>query len=293
MKPKKPENEKYWTTLYYGARGSGKSQHQAKEILRIFKYLDWLYKKRPNEKQAIVYSIQKFSKEIEEKYLGTRLYYWQNAREIKFCPRTNCWKDTKFHRLHGCYLVFDDVAAMFPADASKPLPVWLVKTFSQARKFGIRTLANCQDPFSVNINFRRYVDMAFRFSKIFSTRDPDETKPEVKRIFGLYRRRRIKAEELWQYGDKSELEIIVMKEDAKAKAQQYGLPNIYASSWVGSFHMITRKSTEIYDTLQEIAEYEPRGYLHHEVKCIDPKHNHTDKKAPNYCDYVKVSHELV
>lgn len=293
-KPKRPENERYWTTLYFGPRGSGKSQHQAKEVKKIFEYLRWLYFKKPTLKQAIVFSVQKFSPAIEKEFLGNILYYWTEPDQLHYCPRTKCWKGSQKHRLHGAYIIFDDVAAMFPADAAKPLPIWMVKTFSQARKFGIRCMANCQDPFSVNINFRRYIDMCYKFQKIFSTSDPDETRPEVKRVFGIYRRRRIKAEILWQYGDKSEIDIIMMRAQAEQKAEKLGIPgDIFGSMWVASWHLITRKTTQIYDTLQEIKEYEPAGYLHHEKFCIDPKHDHTDKKAPNYCNFKKVTHELV
>lgn len=299
-KPKKPENEKFWTSLYFGARGSGKSQHQAKEAKKIFEYLDHLYnsKKGKNLKKAVIYSIQKFSKEIEEKYLGTMLFYWKDAKDLRYCPRTICWKDNNLqhetkHRLHGTYLIFDDVAAMFPADPKYPLPVWLIKTFSQARKFGIRILANCQDPFSVNINFRRYVDVAFRFRKIISTPDPDETRRPLKFVFGIYQRRRIKAEDLWRYGDMSEIDIRIMKAKEAQKAEINKLPNLFKGMWRGSVHYFNKNTVKIYDTMQEIAEYKPKGYEHEELFCIDTRHNHDDPKAPNYCSYKRVTHELV
>lgn len=291
--PKKPESEDYWTTLYYGARGSGKSQHQAKEIVKILKWLDWLYEKYPTEKQAIIYSVQKFNKDIENKYLGWRLFYWTNANDLRYCPRANCWRYPKKHRLHGCYLIYDDIASVYPNKPSFQLPEWKIKMFSQARKFGVRILANCQDPFSVNIDFRRYVDMAFKFSKIFSTRDPDETRPPLKFIFGLYRRRKIRADILWEIGDMSEMAILIEKEKAREKSIKYKVINTMKYLWIPSWGWINKKTCSIYDTTQEIAAYEPKGFISKTLYCIDPAHNHTDPKAENYCKYKKVYYELI
>jgi len=287
-----PECEKWWTTLYYGSRGSCKSIHQAKEIQHILFYLENLYQRKPNLKPAIVFSVQKFSKEIEDKFLNKFLYYWTDAKELRFCPRKNCWRGERRHRLHGCYLVFDDIATILPSDNWTQTPIWLRKTFSQARHFGIRILANLQDPFSVDINFRRYVDMAFRFRKMFGSKDPDETKPKLKYIFGCYLRRKIKAEWLWKLGDMSDEDISIFRAKQEQEKQLTGT-NVYADIFKGSFHWFSRKNCEIYDTTQDVPEYNPTGYEHHELRCTDPEHNHTDPKAPNYCGFKKITHELV
>lgn len=298
-KPPKPECEKWWTTLYYGVRGSGKTLHQAKEALKIFNYLTWLYYKKPNLRRAIVFSIQRFSKEVEEKYLGTLLYYWTDANDLRYCPRTDCWKGKEKHRLHGCYLIFDDIATILPADNWNNTPIWLRKTFSQGRHFGVRILANLQDPFSCDINFRRYTDMAFRFKKLIGSPDPDETKPPVKRIWGVYLRRRIPAEWLWKFGDMSEYEIQAEKEKARvdkinARKQKIIIGrNIFLDIWKGSLHTITRSICNVYDTTQDVPAYRPVGYQHIELFCIDPAHDHVNKDAPNYCGFKKISHELI
>lgn len=289
MKP--PEYEKWWTTLYYGARGSGKTLHQAKEVLKTLKYLDALYAKNPDLKRAIVYSIQQFNTEITEKYKDY-LYYWNDAQELRYCPREKCWKGKRPHALHGCYLIFDDIATILAADNWTQTPMWLRKRFTQGRHFGIRILANCQDPFSVDINFRRYVDMAFRFRKIMGSNDPDETKPPIKRIWGIYKRYRIKAEFLWAFGDMTPAEIAAFKLKEKERSKITG-SSPYRDAWHGSFHKINRKICEIYDTTQNVKEYKPKGYAHYETACTDPDHNHVDKKAINYCGFKKVSHELI
>ncbi len=291
-KVKPPEINKWWTTLFYGARGSGKSLHQAKVCLQIFRYLEYLYYTKPELKKAIVYSIQKFSSSIEEKYLGSYLYYWVDAKDLRYCPRTECWKGKQKHRLHGCYLIFDDIATILPADNWNNTPIWLRKTFSQARHFGVRIIANLQDPFSADINFRRYVDMAFRFRKVMGSPDPDETKPPIKKIWGIYKSQKIKAEWLWQYGDKGDTEIIMLKEKHKQMDRVMSTSH-FKDFFKGSLHIIDRKSCLIYDTTQDVKEYTPTGYDHTELFCVDEKHNHDDKKAENYCGFKKVTHTLI
>lgn len=289
---KAPPIEKWWTTIYYGVRGSGKTLHQAKMVVWILNYLDWLYYKNPELNQSIIFSVQRFSKKIEDKYLGWRLFYWTDAKDLRYCPRKECWKGKSKHRLHGCYLIFDDIATILPADNWNNTPIWLRKTFAQGRHFGVRILANLQDPFSCDINFRRYTDMAFRFRKVMGSPDPDETKKPVKRIWGFYHMRKIRAELLWKWGDMSNEEIVMQKEKNKQMAQVTG-KNLFSDVWKGSVHRITREICEIYDTTQDVPEYKPTGYEHTELYCTDPKHNHTDKKAENYCGFKKVTHELV
>lgn len=292
-KYKKPETERWWTIIYYGARGSGKSLHQAKLADSVLKYLDWLYLNKPKLKQAIVFSVQKFNQEIEDKYLGHRLFYWKDAGDLRYCPRINCWKGENKHRLHGAYIFFDDMATILPADNWAQTPIWFRKTFAQARHFGIRIVANMQDPFSVDVNFRRYTDMAFRFRKIIGSKDPDETKPPVKFIWGIYHRRKIKASLLWAMGDMNDDEIIAFRQKQKQMSKISGNISLYKDIWKGSTHLITRKACELYDTTQDVPEYKPKGYSHSELGCIDPKHNHEDKKADNYCGFKKVSHEII
>lgn len=293
---KPPSINKDWTTIYYGKRGSGKTLHQAKEVLHILKYLEYLYYKYPKLNRAIVFSVQRFSPYIEAKY-KKYLFYWNDAKDLRFCPRKNCWRGKNQHRLHGCYLIFDDIATILPADNWVSTPMWLRKTFSQARHFGIRILANLQDPFSCDINFRRYTDMAYKFEKVIGSRDPDETRNPIKRIWGVYRTRKIPADILWQYGDLTNEQIVAAKEQSKelkkAGKLVLGHTGIIAGVFKAKYHWISRKICKIYDTTQDVPEYKPSGYEHHELKCIDSRHNHTDPKAPNYCGFKKVSHDIV
>lgn len=291
--PKKPESLKYWGVLYFGDRGSGKTLHQAYEITLIFKYWHWLYKKYPYLKHGIVFTNQVLSPDAikgnEEFY-----YHWDNAEELRFCPRKNCWRgDGKPHFLHGAVVVMDDISTILPQDYWHIVPQWQRKQWTQAGHFGIHHLFNCQDPVAYDINARRATKMAFRFDKVIGSGRPDETARPIKHIWGFYVRRRIKAKWLWQFGDMEPEQIAELKEALQAKKQMTGrMP--FRGIWKSTVHWISRKKCAIYDTLQDVQQYEPAGYIGvKEYPCIDPEHNHTDKRKKNFKPFKKSDHELV
>jgi hypothetical protein len=288
--------EKNLTTLFYGPRSQGKSLHQAKTVEKIFKYLDALYRFYPDLPQACVVSNQKFNQEIEGKYLGNRLFYWESIQQLKFCPRDNCWKAEYEnvqlrklkggvprppmkrlipHRLHDCYIIMDDAATIIPADGWQDLPLWFRKLWAQAGHNGIHCLANIQDPVSCDINFRRYTDIAFKFNKVMGNRRPEPAKPKVDWIWGIYTSREIPADELWMNGDKSEREIEQEKIDREereslAKVAGRKVVKVAQHNWKRRYHIIRKRDTLLYDTLQNIPQYMPNTLEHIELNCIDP-----------------------
>ncbi len=287
--------EKHLTTLFYGPRSQGKSLHQAKTVKKILEWLEALYRFYPTLPQSVVVSNQKFNAEIEGKYLGKRLYYWENIQQLKFCPRVDCWKDEYTeqpqrakkgvpqpprkvktqHRLHDCYIIMDDAATIIPADGWQDLPIWFRKMWAQAGHNGIHAIANIQDPVSCDINFRRYTDIAFKFNKVMGNKRPEAGKPPVNFIWGIYTSREIAAEELWMFGDKSEREIEQEQIDRKEQeslAREAGrkIAKSATRTWNRRYHLIRKKDTEIYDTLQNIPAWMPNSLEHIELNCIDP-----------------------
>ena len=321
---KKPETSKVWTTIYYGERGSGKTLHQSKEMMNVLRYLRKLYTLRPELNKAIVFTNQKISKKVINEYKEF-LYFWNDCEDFKYCPRKNCWRGKQKHNLHGCYLIFDDVSIILDPRNWPLTPDWLKKYFVLGRHFGIHMLASLVNPLAVDVSFRRCIDMAYQFTKIWGSPDPDETQPAIKRVFGIYRRRRVDAKTLWRTGDLPEQQIRLlmmqraeMEEELKEQGKEMDI--ILDESWRGTYHLFNRTgklwpfgyifnpiaSTEIYDTLQNVKEFVPRGYLCTELKCIDPAHIHPwehpewteeqlneAKKDPRFCKYTKRMYDVV
>jgi hypothetical protein len=292
-----PFYEKHLTTLFYGPRSQGKSLHQAKTAYDALQRMDALYRFYPDLPQAIMVSNQKFNAKIEEKYLNWRLFYWESIQQLKSCPRAVCWKDEWTnkngkrqrvpHRLHDCIILIDDAATIIPADGWRDLPVWFRKLWAQAGHNGIHALANIQDPVSCDINFRRYTDLCFKFQKVMGNKRPEASKPPVNTVWGIYTSREVPAEELWIHGDKSEQEIQQERIDREEKekiAKEAGkkIVRVGQRAWKRRFHLIRRRDTELYDTLQNVPEYMPNSLDHVELKCINPK-----------CKHVTVRHRVI
>lgn len=292
--PKKPETLRNWGVLYYGEGSSGKTLHQAFEMQKIFRYWHWLYKKFPHLKRGIIMTNQVLTpaatKGNEEFY-----YHFDDGEEMRFCPRKNCWRGDKKHMLHGAVVILDDVSTFLPPDNWQNTPLWMRKQWSQCGHLGIHFLFNCQDPLAYDINARRQTRLAFGFQKIFGNRRPDETDKPIKKIWGMYIRRKIKARWLWQFGDLEAEQINELKEGLKAQAELRGQKRTpFRGIWKRTYHFISKYKAGLYDTLQDVKEYEPAGYVgSKEYSCIDEDHNHIDKDAPNYTKFKKSDHELV
>jgi len=266
---KTPESVGHWTTLYYGSKGSGKSLHSAREMLVVLRYLQKLYNKYPRLRRAIVITNHKVSPELEKLYLGREIFYFDdtNFESLHFCPRLHCWRGSKPHTIHGAYLFIDDISNMLPATDWARVELWLKKLMIKGRKFGVHIVATCIDPFDVVLPIRRATDICFKFRSMWKTRDPDETRPPLKWVFGWYKRRKISADMLWKFGDLPEQMIqlrMIDKEDLheRLKEMDKAYAIVYDDTWKGSVHMFNRKgrfcglkisSTETYDTLQDIA----------------------------------------
>jgi hypothetical protein len=81
--------------------------------------------------------------------------------------------------------------------------------------------------------------------------------------------------------------LMLAKEEQNEQLKRMGkeMEIIYDDSWRGSIHYFNKKITSLFNTHLEVKKYKPAGFLHTELKCIDPEH-------PN-CDYVKVIHDLI
>lgn len=305
---KKPESLKYWGVLYFGERGSGKTLHQAEQIVKIVTYWVWLWNKFKGVRHGIILSNQLLSdvgiKEVQDILFKLKLpipftevfYHFDDGEEMHFCPRKNCWRGKKKHILHGAVIVLDDIATFLPNDGWQLTPQWMRKQWTQAQHLGLHFLFNCQDPLSYDVNARRATFLCYRFDKIIGSDRPDETAKEIKHIWGFYVRRKIKAKWLWSFGNLEPEQIAAFKEAQTAQEEITKKPSPFRGIWRTTPHLITAKKSLRYDTLQDVKEYEPQGYIGSKVyECIDPLHNHIAKDDLEiaYTKFVKSEHELI
>lgn len=327
-----PVATRYWTTLFFGERGSGKTLHQAKTVTRILYYLNRLYRIHPEIPRAFIWTNQHMAKYVLSEYgenggYGNLIYHWDDLDELHYCPRTNCWKGNKKHLLHGCYIIFDDVSVVLDPKYWDITPAWLKKYFFMGRHLGIHMLASLVDPLAVDIAFRRCVDMAFQFKKVWGNRDPDETRPALTWIFGIYRSRKVDAKTLWEEGNMPERTIrlnLVKQDEEDEQLKEAGRKDavVKERAWLGQHHIFTVTgkiwpygfkifgihipkvaSTDVYDTLENVKEREVKGLRCKEIRCIEPSHIHPWdfpeedikilKRNHNYCDKVKKIYEAV
>jgi len=296
----KPEALKYWGVLYFGNRGSGKTLHQADQIMDVVRYWAYLWKIYPKVRHGIILTNQILSQEgLDEiaKYTTEKVYYhFDDGEEMHFCPRVNCWRGTKKHILHGALIVLDDISTFLPADNWQQTPYWMRKQWTQAQHLGLHFLFNCQEPTAYDINARRATALCYKFTKLVGSDRPDETAKEIKFIWGVYKRYKVKAAWLWKFGDLEPEQIADLKEGLKAKAEMTGKPSPFRNIFKSSPHLITEKKSMRYDTLQDVKEYEPKGYIGvKQFDCIDLTHNHTDKTNLDipYTTFKKAEHELI
>lgn len=248
-------------------------------MMALIGYLNKLELKRPNTHKAIILTNQELAPHLKKLYYKDPVYYFddQNLETMRYCPREHCWRGTQKHTLHGCYLFIDDISNMLAATDWASVPSWLRKLLIKGRKFGVHIVATLIDPFDLVIQVRRTVDVAYKFQNIWKTRDPDETLPPLKWVFGWYRKRRVSGSVLWREGDKPEqairLQLLERKrlvQSLKKEKNDWAIVN--DNSWHGKIHYFNRSgnipvlwripfirrwshcsSTEVYDTLQDIS----------------------------------------
>jgi hypothetical protein len=297
-KPSKPESLRYWGVLYFGERGCGKTLHQSWEIIKVIQYWSYIWKKYPHIRHGIILSNQILSeaamKEIGKYTIEKVFYHFDDGEDMQFCPRINCWRGKDKHMLHGALIVLDDIATFLPSDGWQSTPLWMRKQWTQAQHLGLHFLFNCQVPTSYDIHARQATAIAFKFHKIIGSARPDETALPIRYIWGWYRRYKIKAYWLWQYGNMEPEQIADLKEGLKEIEEITVKPSAFSGIYNYSIHWISRKKSERYDTLQDVKEYEPQGYIgKKEYDCIDETHNHTEKGLDNYKAFKKADHILV
>jgi hypothetical protein len=286
--------------LTVGKKGAGKSLRESRMALRVMNGYYRTEKKYPLLKKRIFFSKQKFSKSIEdielfwkmdwfdEEFEGEKirvydyildvngdrivnnpeghLFYWDNAYQLKNCPRSDCWKGKRSHPVHNADIFWDEIGNDIPQNAWAVTPDWMKQIFSHARKRGVRIYANTQKYEMVDINFRRQVDIAYWLIKLIGTRDIDATRPDPKFIF------------VWQMIQVFDPMDMENEADARNLSElRIGWPQ---------FAYYTKRDVQVFDTTAEVPPWVANKMTEVKYQCVegdncaDPKHREIIKHVP-------------
>lgn len=232
--------------VWSGLESSGKSLRLAMAASDIA-WRNFLWKKKSGIVRSLASNLR-FSDEFEKyvtQELGIPILYWTNIDELI--------------KLRNCDVFVDEVGNYFDSRLWADLTLDARRWLSQGAKMGIEMYSTAQDFAQVDKAFRRLTNHLFMITKLIGSPRPSATKPPVHRIWGV----------CWV----SELDPQGYDEDEKKfKGSGFRLP---------SFFLITRRSCEIFDTLQRIERSKPMPYRHEVREC---------EMHGQGCDYKRIVH---
>lgn len=224
-------------TIFSGSEDSGKSYQLALHAGKIAeRNAGWL--RITGKPRPIVSNLEFqpwFYSHVTET-LGVPIRYWKDIEELP--------------ALTNCDLIVDEVGSYFDSRTFKDLPLDVRLWLAQASKLGVDIFGSAQDFAQVDISFRRLVSSdnggLFHITKLMGSQRPAETKPPVKRIWGICTIR--------------ELDPVAYDEETKKFANE-GIPR---------FFFIRKEICNIFDTTKRIAKTKPPPYKHVVRACADP-----------------------
>lgn len=232
--------------IYTGIESSGKSLRIAMEMVKIVernaKWFKESGKKRP------IYSNLKFSTEFENyiKEKNLEITYWKNLDDLIHVENAD--------------IIIDEIGNYFDSRNWSELSLDIRRWITQGAKVGNEIWGTAQDFAQIDLAFRRLVNELYEIVKIIGSPRPANTRPPVKKIWGICWIRSVQAKN-YKEDEKKYLDII------------------------GSFFTIQKKYCNIFDTTQKIEKSAPTPLKHIERKCEhfnDPNH---------ICKFCKTYHE--
>jgi len=270
-------------TIYirYGDKGSGKSLLGAIDQFNFLQEYVETEAKYPQLPHRILFTSEKLNKEIEKEHLGKRLFYWSDPKQLKYCPRPDCWKKNedlsvygidyehqnnpnKRHPCHDLDIYWSEIGRHLGADRSKDTPYWLKDLFAFCRKRGNRILMDTQVYEDISIAIRRQVGHATLCIKTMGSNDLTATQPppvkwtiknlfnpKVKVIWGIIKEYEFDPKLLEWERNPEEREKIQKENGGKIRTE-----------------FIRKKWIDLYDTKFNIPPYKA-GLEHVETWCED------------------------
>ena len=221
--------------LTFGRPGECKSLDMAQTTIWLLERAIKI-KKKLNLKREVWLNFH-LSNEVLEKYKDFIFYYDDLHQLIEK-------KDID--------IVIDEVSVYLPCDRWKDTHFEVRRMLAQHRKRGLEIYANTQDYKMIDINFRRMIRYVYVVKKLCGNRDPSNTMPPIKYIWGIYTRR--------------EIDVSSLENEKESAALSFP-----------KFKLIRREYCEIYDTREDIKPGKPPKFKHIARECAD-------------CSFRKVSH---
>jgi len=224
--------------IYTGIESSGKSLRIAMEMEKIVQR-NYKWFKRSGVVRPI-YSNLKFSDNFHnfvEKDLGLKIQYWKDLDELI--------------GLEGADIIIDEIGNYFDARNWSELSLDVRRWITQGAKVGNEIWGTAQDFGQVDLAFRRLVNELYEITKVIGSRRPSNTKPPIKKIWGVCWIRSLQAKN-YKEDEKKYLDVI------------------------GSIFFIQEKYCNIFDTTQKIVKSKPQVMKHETRFCEfydDPSHD--------------------
>jgi len=225
--------------VYTGLPGSGKSLKLADTLVNILYRNRKVYEKnlvrfekgkiKVVPPPRILWTNLKFSKMVEDEFEGY-IRYWTDLRQLTV--------------LRDADVAIDEIATYFDARMWESLSLEMRRWLAQHRKFGVEIYGTAQDFAQADKVFRRLTSHLFLLKKMIGSGDISPTRPAPRWIWGFTVIR--------------ELDPTVYDE-LKSKFGGGGL--------FPSLMLITRASTEIFDTRAEVKMSAALPLTHLEKVC--------------------------
>lgn len=155
-------------TIFTGLPGSGKSIRTAKAILFLLNRNKKWYKKSGTLRK--VYTNIKLADHVEKKYDGF-FEYWKDPEQLV--------------EMRECDVIIDEIATYFDSTQWKELGLDIKRWLQLHRHYGIEIYGNTQTFSTIDISFRRLTDELYLLKKLLGSREPSNTRPPIKRIWGV------------------------------------------------------------------------------------------------------------
>lgn len=157
--------------IFSGLESSGKSLKLAMVAEKIlFRNIKWLKKSGIARPMAFNFSLSELFTETA-RLNGIPIKFWENLDDLI--------------ELRECDVFIDEIGTYFDARLWTELSLDVRRWIQQGAKMGIELYGAAQDFAQVDISFRRLVSELYLITKLLGSPRPANTKPPIKRIWGL------------------------------------------------------------------------------------------------------------